>query len=359
MAGQEKHHVISRGLAKVVNPPRPDEAELQAGATQELVLTPENFPIFEIVHYIRNRAEEVVALIGREPLDDMFKTVEMYEQATDARQTELPEQAVARIRELAYYQIKGVIQMIVFAENAVEQKELAEEHAARAISLAAVNATLERETITDGLTQIYNQKGLKKEGKRLFGLCKREKEPLCCLYIDIDYFKKINDTIAHEAGNDVLETMGALIQTTFRGYDTAFIAARDGGEEFVVLMPYTKLAEATIAAERFRDKVQNMPFLVDPRNGEPKRVLQLTCTVGVAQADYERDQSLKDLKSAADKAMHEGKEAYRNVVAVAHRKVSGVSYTFPHASSPHRKVIQALGRHDHENGKSSTAKETV
>jgi two-component system cell cycle response regulator len=131
-------------------------------------------------------------------------------------------------------------------------------------------------------------------------------EAVSALLVDIDHFKRINDSFGHAVGDEVLREFAIRLATNVRAID---LACRYGGEEFVVIMPDTALAEAEAIAERLRSHVAGSPFHVagvdDP--------LSVTISVGVASTLSEGD-TAQDLLKRADDAVYDAKAAGRNLV---------------------------------------------
>jgi len=126
--------------------------------------------------------------------------------------------------------------------------------------------------------------------------------------IDIDHFKKFNDTYGHSCGDVVLKQVAKTIQETIRSID---LAARYGGEEFCVLLPDTDAQHARVIAERIR---LNVSKSVTEYEGLS---LKVTVSLGVAQYDYQRDISGKSIIDRADKALYRSKQDGRNRVSVS------------------------------------------
>ena len=127
---------------------------------------------------------------------------------------------------------------------------------------------------------------------------------------DIDFFKSVNDTYGHAAGDLVLKTVSRIIKLQLRDYD---IAGRYGGEEFAVLLPFTKLEEAKMVAERLRKAVENKKIDISKINTEsPQKNISVTISLGVAE--YNNGDSEDILLQNADKALYKAKESGRNRV---------------------------------------------
>lgn len=124
--------------------------------------------------------------------------------------------------------------------------------------------------------------------------------------IDIDHFKKINDTWGHPAGDMVLRELGALMRETFRKLD---VPVRYGGEEFAVLLPETSLEDAIQLAERFRILVEQMPFM------QGRERILVTISLGVASignSPVSADLDSDELLQFADRALYQAKQNGRN-----------------------------------------------
>ncbi|MEB6535970.1 sensor domain-containing diguanylate cyclase [Pantoea stewartii] len=159
-------------------------------------------------------------------------------------------------------------------------------------------AVISDEAMTDPLTGLYNRRGFNMMADRV-----RDSSEHCIIAIDIDHFKKINDTFGHDAGDVVLVSLAALLRQACRPTDTV---SRFGGEEFIVLLPHTSLSDGAATAERIRLAVSAAHF---PGVG------QMTVSAGVAVfggQDGARDDGLR----RADEALYQAKRAGRNHVSV-------------------------------------------
>src|SRR5260221_4918644 len=115
------------------------------------------------------------------------------------------------------------------------------------------NKRLERLSITDGLTNLYNHRHFQDELARAYEESRRYQRPLSLAIVDLDFFKKVNDTYGHAVGDEVLKSLSRIFQESIRSAD---LAARYGGEEFAVMMPETDLNEAISFAEKIRALVE-------------------------------------------------------------------------------------------------------
>ena len=173
------------------------------------------------------------------------------------------------------------------------------------------NAALARHSITDGLTGLNNHRHFQDELLRAFEEAERYERPLSLALIDIDFFKKINDTYGHAAGDEVLREVSNLFTSSTRAAD---IAARYGGEEFTVLMPETDLDDSVQVAEKIRALIEEHTF-----NTEAGQI-PVTVSIGVATYPRSRLQSARELIEAADRALYRAKRSGRNQVQFERRK---------------------------------------
>jgi diguanylate cyclase (GGDEF)-like protein len=182
---------------------------------------------------------------------------------------------------------------------------------ARSAALALENAELHKKTegltIIDELTEAYNYRyfvqKLQEEKRRAL----RYDLPLSLIMVDIDWFKKLNDTHGHEAGNTVLRHLSQIIKGCIRDVD---IFSRYGGEEFVIILPQTSQREATTIGERIRERVENAEI-------DAGTAGRLTITVSVGISSFpENGKSQEDLVSVADQALYRAKGEGRNLVCV-------------------------------------------
>jgi two-component system cell cycle response regulator len=160
--------------------------------------------------------------------------------------------------------------------------------------------------ITDPLTGLYNRRYMESHLVTLIEQATARAKPLTVLVIDMDYFKSINDNHGHDAGDDVLREFAMRIRKSIRGID---LACRHGGEEFVIVMPETDLAVATMVAERLRRRVASEPFPIQ----QGARAIGATISIGIAALGGSGDSAAKLLKRA-DQALYRAKRDGRNRV---------------------------------------------
>jgi two-component system chemotaxis response regulator CheY len=138
----------------------------------------------------------------------------------------------------------------------------------------------------------------------------RENTPFSLLLADIDYFKKINDTFGHQAGDLVLQKFSEQLSNSLRPYD---FVGRYGGEEFVVCLPGADDLQARLVAERLRERVEEMRIPL-ANSAQP---VQITASFGVAFSRLGPKETVDSITRQADEAMYRAKHEGRNRVCVA------------------------------------------
>lgn len=179
------------------------------------------------------------------------------------------------------------------------------------IERANVYSEILKNATMDALTGLNNRRQFEVRLKEEYSSANRQNTPLCAIMIDIDFFKKFNDTYGHAIGDTVLRTTANVIKEQLREYD---IPSRYGGEEFCILLPQTNIDEAKIVAERLRTSVENKKIEIQTNKNEQIKHISVTISVGLAQLDI-KDMA-DDLYMKADRALYEAKEQGRNRVVV-------------------------------------------
>ncbi len=170
------------------------------------------------------------------------------------------------------------------------------------------NAELERLANTDYLTNLYNRRCFFRRAEEEFAEVARSGTPMSITLIDLDHFKRINDTHGHLVGDRVLVHMAQLIRSHCRESD---VVARYGGEEFIILHPSLDRQNAFRVAERIRKGVEATPFLHE------RHEIGLTLSAGVVDTQTSKVcQRIDDVLALADIALYQAKDAGRNRVVV-------------------------------------------
>lgn len=166
-----------------------------------------------------------------------------------------------------------------------------------------MNNRLKREIRTDSLTKTFNRKAIFDILKHEIERSKRNEESLSICILDIDDFKKINDTYGHISGDTVIKEVADVVVQSVRSID---YVGRWGGEEFIVVMPSTCIDEAITAANRISGNIRNLEIISSDRS------IRTTATIGVS-ALYEAD-TCESLLEKADKNLYKGKSGSKNCV---------------------------------------------
>ena len=202
-----------------------------------------------------------------------------FESSQESDRTRL-EQSQKQIRELNNRLKDMEDESVVLRESAVKSRELA---------------------LKDALTGIWNRQALDEDIEKEFIRWQRYQKPLSLVVWDIDFFKRVNDTYGHAAGDKVLKTIARLFKQETR--DADFIA-RFGGEEFVGIFPETRLEDALSLANKIRDKIQNSKFHYE------HKPVPITASAGLAT--FRPNDTVEDVFKRADAALYRAKEGGRN-----------------------------------------------
>ena len=168
-----------------------------------------------------------------------------------------------------------------------------------------VQASIEM-AITDALTGLFNRRYMETHLSALVEQAATRGKPISVLVLDIDFFKSVNDSHGHDAGDDVLREFALRIRKSIRNID---LACRLGGEEFVIVMPETDMGVATTVAERLRRRIAGEPFPIQ----QGTRLLDVTLSIGIASLNGAGDNAAAMLKRA-DLALYRAKRDGRNRV---------------------------------------------
>jgi diguanylate cyclase (GGDEF)-like protein len=229
------------------------------------------------------------------------------EWATDGRA------AVAALQALQHAMDYAILQLSDFYQELAQQK--AEEHLAE---MEALNRRLEDISVRDALTGLYNRRYFAERLGNEHARSTRHSRPVALLMLDIDHFKRVNDTYGHQTGDDVLRAVSQILVNQTRTID---VVCRYGGEEFAALLPETPFDGALLLAERLREHVALMQF--KPRSQEhsdnpaPPGPFECTISIGLAMLDREVMPTPDSLVAAADAALYAAKHGGRNRVEIS------------------------------------------
>jgi two-component system chemotaxis response regulator CheY len=172
---------------------------------------------------------------------------------------------------------------------------------ARVIAMVRREASLRADALTDSLTGLANYRSLAESLEREIERARRYRQSLSLIMLDLDRLKAINDEYGHDAGDEAIRLVAQVLKSAVRSFE---IVARQGGDEFAVLLPNTNLAEAERLAERLRAEVESRSV----------RGIALSASIGVAAREATNDLDAKGLVKASDEALYRAKYAGRGRV---------------------------------------------
>jgi len=194
-----------------------------------------------------------------------------------------------------------------------DRKQLAQTYVNTAVStLISLDllAEAERQSLTDGLTGLYNRRSMESLLQREVALAERHGHPLSLVMIDMDKFKQINDAYGHAAGDHMLKSFADCVRITLRKTDLAF---RFGGDEFVIALPQTAVPQAIQVVQKLRQAFGAVDF----SHAIARLEHHPTLSIGVVERSVPHNViTLQNLLSAADQALYDAKSANRNCVKV-------------------------------------------
>lgn len=187
------------------------------------------------------------------------------------------------------------------------------QHLTAVVSACIENARLHEEVklvgLRDPLTGVNNRRFFDQRIVEEFSRASRYSTPLSCLFVDLDYFKRINDSHGHQTGDQVLKRVAQLLNDSLRQGD---VLARYGGEEFVILLADASRSVATDIAERMRKTVAETHF-----TASSGKTLRVTLSVGISTLEPDSKLTVKGLLQSADQAVYGAKLSGRNQVKVS------------------------------------------
>ncbi len=178
----------------------------------------------------------------------------------------------------------------------------------RELELQKLQKQLKIMATTDSLTGLYNRRHFSTLARHIFDISRRDKKNISILMIDIDKFKRINDTYGHQTGDYVIKHIADILKKTKRESD---IACRYGGEEFVILLPSTPIEGGCELARKIKEAVEREEFKT-----EQGSIVKVTVSIGVSQVFFDSEKNIEPALKRADEALYEAKEAGRNTVCI-------------------------------------------
>jgi diguanylate cyclase (GGDEF)-like protein len=173
--------------------------------------------------------------------------------------------------------------------------------------LEASKKALAEQATTDSLTKLKNRRAFFENGTKAVALARRYVSDLSVLLLDIDHFKKINDTYGHAVGDDALIMVAQILIEMSRTEDTV---ARIGGEEFALLLPDTNRLGTAVLAERIRSAIEREQFITGDK------IVPITVSIGIATFGVDPTDSIDQLLGVADNRLYLAKNAGRNRICV-------------------------------------------
>jgi diguanylate cyclase (GGDEF)-like protein len=201
--------------------------------------------------------------------------------------------------------LRSLLRRIGFAEERTREAELRATE--NALQMEADIIKLRQLADTDFMTGLLNRRAFLPLADDALEFCRRYKRSMATLMIDIDHFKKINDTYGHGAGDHVIKAIADIVNAKIRGTDKA---ARFGGEEFVVLLRELDQETAMMLAERIRVAIEQAPI----SHGD--KAIPVTASIGVSMFT-EGDRDVQDLIERADQGLYNAKKTGRNRISLA------------------------------------------
>ncbi|MCX5767663.1 MAG: diguanylate cyclase [Gemmatimonadetes bacterium] len=323
LTSDEIYHILARRVARTLKLSRCSVILAKPGDTVGVVATAFDNPSLRNFEIHLDRYPEIMAALahGTPVLVEDVQSNPLY---VDIRRewasngTQVPVRSVIALP----FTIGTVQAGVFFLRRMVDEEPLTKEDVAFADSVikAAVaaihraqliettkadNARLEVLAHTDPLTQVLNRRALTARLAAELERARRYDSSVSLLMVDLDHFKRINDTLGHLAGDDMLREIAAMLQESIRSVD---VVARYGGEEFVVVLPETNAAGAVAFAERLRERIASMIF------AEAYGGARVTVSIGVAAYTAPGVPSIDALFGLADEALYRAKADGRNKV---------------------------------------------
>ena len=206
--------------------------------------------------------------------------------------------------------VGSVIQLVLEAKDlkrAMDAKPLIESYlreAAPVLQAKSLMASLRESTLNDAMTGLRNRRFLEEYSETLVSQCKRRGTSMTLIMMDLDYFKKVNDTYGHDVGDSILIDLSNIFKAHVRESD---LVIRYGGEEFLIILPDTNSEDGLLVAEKIRVAVENFQFKAGS--------VLINKTISAGVADYPSDgQAFWQVLKYADVSLYAAKDAGRNQV---------------------------------------------
>jgi diguanylate cyclase (GGDEF)-like protein len=248
-----------------------------------------------------------VARAGTPLVVDDVHTDARYQQLDERTQSELAVPLIAEGKVLGVFNVESA-RLAAFGGRDLRLLTTLASYAVVAIQNARLYETAQRLAITDGLTELFNHRYLHESLGRVLERARRDDQPVGLIMLEIDHFKRYNDTYGHQSGDEALRTVAALLR---RGSRPSDLVARYGGDEFMVVLPGASRAATHETAERLRRTVEAYPLILGN-----EVITTVTLSVGVA-AFPEDGLTVDAIIETVDRAQYIAKRSGGNKVHVA------------------------------------------
>ncbi len=249
-----------------------------------------------------------VARTGTPVVVDDVRADSRYRQVDERTRSELAVPLIAEGKVLGVFNVESS-RLAAFVQRDMRLLTTLASYAVVAIQNARLYEQAQRLAITDGLTELYNHRYLHEALERTLERARRDIQPLGLIMLEIDHFKRYNDTYGHQSGDEALRTVAGLLR---RGSRPSDIVARYGGDEFMVILPGATKTATLETAERLRRAVEAYPLILGD-----EVITTVTLSVGVATFPHD-GRTVDALVEAVDRAQYIAKRSGGNKVHIAH-----------------------------------------
>lgn len=204
----------------------------------------------------------------------------------------------------------------VFTKEEILNGEQVSSQVALAVAKARLYTQVQRMSITDELTGLYNRRGIFEKGREVLNYAQANAAPLSLIWLDIDHFKQVNDVYGHHIGDQVVRGIADRCRKSMRERDLVGRYGGEGGDELIILLPDTEIKEARQVAERLRQLIAEEPVITE------QACISVTVSLGIAQM-AQQNMDFDALLHMADSAMYSAKSSGRNRIVISEEVCSG------------------------------------
>lgn len=291
---------LSRQLQALLRQPAPPSAEaLDALYVEHIAPEKEEHSILEDAEMLRQEAQAMIEDIAANDADLRRHGKVLSDCSANLQNARTVTSLACAVETLTVETARAAEQ-----NRALEQQLMGA--TARVARLKESLSNVKREAMTDGLTGLCNRKAFEARLRRAISTAKADSMPVSVLLLDVDHFKRVNDTHGHQVGDLVLRLIGRLLGENVKGRDTA---ARHSGEEFAIILAGAGLRAGMTVAEQIRSALESTSF---GKKGSGSELKSVTISIGVAE--LRPADTGAALMGRADKALYEAKRAGRNQV---------------------------------------------